>query len=104
MFRNFSFQEQRGQNNEVILHNQQAHIGSINQNQSCRQLNSVYETGRAGPALTSLGPACGLYIKPGRGPLGRALQEKRLVGPEALAGRVIGCYSRLLVAHTLKLS
>jgi hypothetical protein len=64
------------------------------------QARAVCETGRAGPALTSLGPACGLYIKPGRPPLARAFQERSLDGPVALAGRVIGCDSRLWVAHT----
>jgi len=51
----------------------------------------VFETGWAGPALTSLGPACGLYIKLGRPPLAQAIQERSLDGTVALACRVIGC-------------
>jgi len=60
----------------------------------------VFETGRAGPALTSLGPACGLYIKPGRPPLARAFQERSLAGLQARAGRVIGRDSCPRVAPT----
>jgi len=65
---------------------------------------TVFETGRAGLAMRSLGPVCVLYTNPGWLPLARAFQDRSLAGSIGLAGRVIGCDSHPLVVHTLKLS
>jgi hypothetical protein len=62
-------------NGESAMH-QAAKTGHESTIQIIKLLGAVFETGRAGPALTSLGPAFGLWTKPGRPSLARAFLEE----------------------------
>jgi hypothetical protein len=59
----------------IDIHNQSSLEHKVLQYKKNRTY-TVFETGRAGPALTSSGPALRLLKKPGRPPLARALEAE----------------------------